>query len=356
MHLNAPLHPDPDYLALLADNADRVRVLHFGLDRAEAADARVRLKDRHLEDWTRALAALSTGQAAYVLLNARFHGPDRLAPESLSRLAGVLEALADQPNFAGLVYADAYFLNGLSRVLPASLNRLQAVPSVNCEIDSLAKARAHLDLVERAGFAPPSHLVLDRGLNREPGRLAEVAEGIRRLVPGVELELLANEGCLRACPFRPAHESVVAAWHAGAAQDTFALNRDLGCLGLFAAEPWRIFASPFIRPEDARRYEGLVDGLKVCGRNRGGAGFLSRAVRAWLDGRYQGNLLEILDTLGEFEDRFLVPNQNLPENYFSLTSDCASDCNECSVCRGLADRHLVRRPPGPGSLGGEVRP
>ena len=366
MELDVPLHPDPDYLDLLARNAERVRTLHFGLDRGEAADARVRLTERDLEEWIKALGFLSrqeTGQAAYLLLNARFHGPERLRPEALSRLCGLLEALSQEPCFAGIVYADAYFLRALSRVLPPSLSsslsgnkRLEAVPSVNCRIDSLAAARSHLDLVGRTGFAPPSRLVLDRGLNRDMARLAEVAGAIRALRPGIRLELLANEGCLRACPFRPAHEAVVAACHSGPGQDTFSLNRDLGCLDFFLAEPWRIFASPFIRPEDMGRYEGLVDGFKVCGRNRGGSAFLTRAVRAWLEGRYQGNLLAILDTLGEFEDRFLVPNQDLPQNFHALTTDCAGDCSACPTCRSLVARHLTRREPGPRSLEGEVRP
>ena len=362
VEFNLPLHPDPAYLALLADNARQARVLHFGLDSGLAADARVPLTRREPDQWARALAVLSRAEprpAAFLLLNARFHGPRAFAPESLAGLAGVLESLAREPCFAGIVYADAYFLRALSDALPGSLHgRLQAVPSVNCGIDSVAAARSHLDLAARTRFALPERMVLDRSLNRDLNRdgerLARVAQGVRGL--GLRVELLANEGCLAACPFRPAHEAVVAACHAGLDRDTFALNRDLGCLDLFAAEPWRILASPFIRPEDARHYEGLVDGLKVCGRNRGGAVFLTRAARAWLDGRWDGNLLEILDTTGEFEDRFFLANADLPEDFHARVTSCAKDCGSCAYCRDLAREHLRAGEPGPGRLDGEVRP
>ena len=47
--------------------------------------------------------------------------------------------------------------------------------------------------------------------------------------------------------------------------DTYRLNRDLACIRVLEREPERIFASPFIRPEDTGRYGESADIIKVCG-------------------------------------------------------------------------------------------
>ncbi|MGE4506475.1 MAG: hypothetical protein AB7D51_14095 [Desulfovibrionaceae bacterium] len=351
MLLDVPFHPDPSYLRLLAELAPALESVHVGLNRPEAADARNPLRHRPLEETLAGLATLPEGLARYALLNARFQAPERcLEPASLRAVASLLERLADEAALTGIVVADGYFLQALGRAAPRIAARLEAVPSVNCAIDTPARAAAWLALVGRCGFRPPSRLVLDRSLNRDRARLAAVVRAIRERSPGLRLLLLANEGCLPHCPYRPAHESHLAlARMPGQGDRTFALNRDFGCVAELLAEPWRLFTSPFLRPEDVDSYDELVDGVKICGRERGGARFLSRAVRAYAGRAFSGNLLALLDTLGEFEDRWEVRNETLPQDFARRVERCAgeaADCAACGECSRLAGAHLKIREAG----------
>ena len=118
------------------------------------------------------------------------------------------------------------------------------------------------------------------------------------------------------------------------------IKEQLGCLRLFYEDPARIFASPFVRPEDVPRLEGVVDSCKLCGRTRGPIE-LSEVVGAYFAGAYQGNLLWLLDTLERLAGRFRIDNAAIPASYFDLTDGCTRRCKECGVCAQLA-ADLVR--------------
>lgn len=356
--LDLPLTADEDHV----DLANRLGAdsVHFGLDCALSADARpplprpaegadrTRTQARIMERWSDLLAGLR-GPRPYLLLNARFHAPARYCGPALAALARAVERLADA-GLAGVVWADAYLLAALGRAVPDLAARLEAAPSVNCGLDSADKAFAALAHGEACGFRPPTRIILDRGLNRRPQALARTAAALRARRPGLRLLLLANEGCLPYCPFRPAHEALIAGAHAGLGGDLWALNRDLGCIGVLRREPWRLFASPFIRPEDAGSVvgPGLADGLKLCGRRRGGPDWIRRTAEAYAAGRYAGNLLHLLDALGEFEDALFIDNTALPRDFHARLGACDGDCAACGWCRTLFERTARRLPPAPG--------
>lgn len=345
--LDVPFVPDKAYAAFLSSLSETVESVHFSLGASWLADARNPLRETGLQALAAALSRLSDhlpGLSRYLLVNARFQDPERYHdPAHLAEAGAVLEQLKSEAGLTGIIFADAYYLNALSKAAPEACAGLQAVPSVNCMIDSGPKAEAYLRLVETSAFEPPARLVLDRGLNRDPERLAATAGDIKTRHPDMRLLLLANEGCLPHCPFKPAHDAHLAlARMPGCGDRTHGINRDFGCLSTIAREPWRLFTSPFIRPEDVHHYEGLVDGIKVCGRERGGRPFLERAVGAYAGGRFAGNLLSIMDTLGEFERSWSVANEALPEDFWRQATSCGARCTGCAYCRGLA-RDLVKK-------------
>ncbi|MBU1248127.1 MAG: hypothetical protein KKB70_05480 [Proteobacteria bacterium] len=336
MRLDVPFIPDPDYARFLRTLGDQLGSVHFSLHSPQVADARNVMEPHEAGAIIAALGELP-GVDRYLLVNARIQDPERYFDQAhLFRTVEILNRFRTEANLTGIVFADAYYLNALSRTAPEVCRSLQAVPSVNCMIDSAHQAFAYLRLVEQTAFAPPARLVLDRSLNRDPSRLAEVTATIRTRRLGLRLLLLANEGCLSHCPYKPAHDAHLALVRMpGCSDRTFAMNRELGCLATLQDEPWRLFSSPFIRPEDGHRFTSLVDGLKVCGRERGGRVYLERAVTAYAQGAYTGNLLSIMDTLGEFEDRWDIPNHELPPDFHDRVTGCHGDCSTCPICRDL---------------------
>ena len=346
MLLDVPLIPDDGYAAFLAERADRLCSVHFSLSSPYMQDARQRLAEMDTAGLLAGLDALD-GVDKYVLMNGRLHAPERYFDASgLDRAAGLLEELQSEAGLKGVVFADGYFLNALSDCCPDVAAQLEAVPSINCMLDSPEKVFATLDMVERTRFRPPSRLVLDRSLNRDLRRLEAVAAQVRRACPDMRLLLMANEGCLYQCPFKPAHDAHISLVNEGlCGERTFAVNRDFGCVQRMLSDPGSLLASPFIRPEDLAQYAGLADGIKICGRNRG-ADFLMRAVSAYADGRYAGNLLDLMDTMGDLADRVRIPNPVLPPDFARRVTACDKRCSACGWCAEVMDAVAVRIDPG----------
>lgn len=339
--LEVPYLPDPGYRRLLERHAGRLAAVNFSLDAPEVADGRWAGRRPSATSLIEGLAALGR-PSRYLLLNARFHDPARYGDRSARALWDRLDPLLAAGVLDGIVWADAYLLQALGDAAPDLAARLEAVPSVNTMPDRFARIAALMEQTVAAGFAPPAKLVLDRSLNRRPKALARVVARCRRHFPALRLGLLANEGCLPDCPFKPAHDAHIALTHMGCAADTFRLNRDLGCLRRLESAPWQVYRSPFLRPEDLSALAVRVDFVKICGRTLGPR-FLTRVVEAYLTGRFEGNLLDLLDAPHDLARTVHIDNGRLPADLAARLGACPPLCGDCDTCAEMhrqCARHL----------------
>ena len=183
----------------------------------------------------------------------------------------------------GIVFSDLYLANALDRTGHEIISRLEAVPGVNLMLDTPDKVFSCLEFIETTRFAAPGRLIPDRSLNRDPHRLRHLYTTVKAACPDIFIELLANEGCVYHCPFKPAHDAHIALSNTGLVREsTWKINQTLGCHAYFNAHPHKFLKSPFIRPEDLTHYRGMADGIKLCGRTRGTA-FLQQCIRAYAD-------------------------------------------------------------------------
>ena len=339
IRLDVPFLPDPAYIRFLNRHAHRLESVHVGLP---AADARHPLRRETVDQIAAGLAMLES-VPRYALLNARFHDPSGYPdPTTLARLPEALNRLAEDRLIHGVVFADAYLLRAVSDAAPELARRLEAVPSVNLIPDRFDRVAALMDLISTTKFRPPSRWILDRSLNRNPTALTETVSRLRNRWPEIRIGLLANEGCLNQCPFKPAHDAHIALTHLEVPADTHGLNRDFGCMRFIRERPHAILASPFIRPEDVSAYAPEIDILKICGRTLGPE-FLQRTIRAYLDERWAGNLLDLLDAAEWMGREYHIANDRLPEDFLERVSRCREDCAECGVCRELFEKHAERK-------------
>ncbi len=338
--LNVPFLPEAPYVRFLEDLGPRLHSVHFSLYDPALCDARVCLRNLAPQTLVAHLERLR-GPRKYLLANGRFQPIDTYQNgESLRRLIGGLEYLLSAGVLDGLIFADSYLLTALADAAPVLAAQLEAVPSINFGIDSMDKLAMLLEMIFASGFRPPAKIPLDRSLNHRPEALAALSREIRQRWPMMKIELLANEGCLQHCPFRSTHEALIAAANVGMPVDTHRLNRDLACMRVLNRAPHRIFASPFIRPEDMDRYAASADLIKVCGRTLG-AGFLERTVGAYAKGRYRGNLLGLLDAAHWMAGRWEIPNNDLPDDLLDILNACR---RHSTSCKTLFERYARPKP------------
>ncbi|ACN15208.1 putative protease [Desulforapulum autotrophicum HRM2] len=337
MKFDIPYIPDRDYTHFIQRHRDRIDSVYFGLHQGHVLDSRLRFKQVDTESLAVQLNGLLVPHT-YCLLNSRFVAPDLyFDPLFLNGLMENLEILMDRSILDGIIFCDAYLLNALSIHGGEALRELEAVPGINCMIDSMDKARAFLELVDQTVFKRPSKLVLDRSLNRNPKALEILVAQLKKEYPGLRLELLANEGCLYHCPFKLAHDAQISLTNTGLVRERgYEFNREMGCMKVLFNNPERLFKSPFIRPEDIDDYSHLVDTIKISGRTLG-KDFLENTVTAYIQGSYGGNLLDILDAMRWMAGHYFVDNKKISKKDVNKLSNCTKECSQCDYCKKMLD-------------------
>ena len=343
MQFNVPFIPDAAYTDDLSRLGEALYAIHFSLYHPVVADARIQFQSLDMQRLIDGLQKIQ-GARKYLLANGRFQTPEKYRTgDGLSLLIKCLEQLKGAGVLDGIIFSDGYFVNALSMAAPKLAAQLEAIPSINFMLDSPAKCDAVLAMVAQSGFQLPQKITLDRALNRHPKALRDLADHIRSQYGPMQVELLANEGCLNHCVFRATHEAMIAAVNAGIAMDTFGLNRDLGCVHTLSEKPYRILASPFIRPEDVSCYTDVADVIKICGRTLG-RDFLRRAVAAYAAGHYDGNLFDLLDAAHWMGQHWDLPNSRLPADLLDRLTRCDQNCTACSGCRDLFGQYARALP------------
>ncbi len=343
MKLSIPFIPDEKYTNFLKNEIQNIESVYFSLHQGPVLDARMRFKKVELSELTKGLKKLGDVKK-YVLLNSRFINPGLYRDTKfLNQSIDKLEILAENVNLTGIVFSDAYFLNALAGTEREVISRLEAVPGINCMLDTAQKAFVFMELIEKAGFKYPGKLILDRALNRDLNSLSDMAQKVKTRYKSLTIELLANEGCIYHCPFKLAHDSQISYLNLTPSPTAdFMTNQSVGCHTYFHDSPWHFFKSPFIRPEDVDEYKGIADSIKLCGRTLG-INFLTQCITAYIKKSFEGNLLELMDATHWLSDLYYIENKMLDPVFFKQVTPCTKECKKCSMCSDLFSKTAKRQ-------------
>lgn len=334
MLFNVPMVPDESWVEYLNAHSDAFHACHFSLHSPLVHDGRLQRPLVETEHWIELLKSLKI-RRKILLMNSRTHPPSAYFDAShLRSVVKTLETMLEGGVINGIVFTDAYYLQALSDAGPGVASQLEAVPSINHMLESFDRMNSLLEFIATTRFALPKTLIPDRSLNRKLDALADLSARCRERLPGVRMELLANEGCLDHCPFKLTHDGHISLVNMGHPLDTHAVNEELGCMRTLQQNPALLFRSPFIRPEDVGAYEPFVDVLKICGRTLG-VSFLMKVMDAYLNRRFSGNLLGLMDAMEPTSQWLHVSNESLPSDFLRRLTHCARDCSRCDYCPEL---------------------
>ena len=139
-------------------------------------------------------------------------------------------------------------------------------------------------------------ITLDHGFNRRFDLLRNLLTQYKD--SDFHLRVIANNLCLRECPFRLAHGCFVG--HSD--PDKFTMDYSLvNCAYKKVTHPAAILTSEFIRPEDVHYYRELAEetgnknfSIKLIDRTRT-TDFLHKVIRSYMEESYDGNLLDLVN-------------------------------------------------------------
>ncbi len=148
-------------------------------------------------------------------------------------------------------------------------------------------------------------LTLSHDVNRDFDNLRSYLKVFKGT--NVNLRLIANNGCLHACPFSINHAAGVS--HSSTCDGTTTHNyidyNVMNCYYRKMRNPANLIASDWIRPEDVHYYKEICDEIgnqnlviKLVERSKS-TEFLSNLLDAFLHERYDGNLRELLNWMDE---------------------------------------------------------
>lgn len=167
--------------------------------------------------------------------------------------------------------------------------RLRVRVGVYARVDCVAKAKFWEELGADC-------ITLESiAVNRDFAMLQSIRQAVK-----LELQLILNSNCLIFCPLSGQHMVNLAhASQKGHASRGFMIDYcALKCSAMKLADPSHYLRSEFIRPEDLKLYTELgFSSFKILERGAP-TGVLARRVRAYAEGRFDGNLLDLIQPYG----------------------------------------------------------
>jgi collagenase-like PrtC family protease len=195
-------------------------------------------------------------------------------------------------------------------------------------------------------------------LHEDDNRNFKLLRSLTKFRSKVDIELITNNSCLWGCPYRRTHDIISSVTSSEDGVNNVWFEYPI----MFCATDVRndlanIIRMRWIRPEDLHYYEEIgIDRFKIAGRNKS-TPWIFRAVKAYSEGKYDGNLIDIISypqgravpkvmrKVGGPEDydileKVYIDNTKFPPNwlgYFKYNECETRSCEECKYCDVIAD-------------------
>ena len=170
-------------------------------------------------------------------------------------------------------------------------------------------------------------------LNRDFAAIREIRNACE-----CEVAVKVNEGDIFCSPFKLSEETSLS--HINPYRDyeyyrtvkeTFLTLRK----ELFLKDPWRVIASPWVRPEDLGYYEAL--GIDCFIIMVGEGSNISDLVGAYGNRKYEGNIISLIEEGDKFEKDIFLDSRWFDGFIDELEAGkgCIRDCERCRICINL---------------------
>lgn len=267
-----------------------------------------------------------------MLYNANCYGADAASPKFRSQILEDVEYAAENLGLQELTTTSPFVAKTVKKAFP----EIQVIASVNMWIGTK-------QAMEYLGDSFDGYY-LQREYNRDFRKIRCLKAWCDQ--HGKKLRILANSGCLYACPYHTFHDNMVAHEVQLCGEENKAERYPSPCwemmdrldaeraAAVFLQENW-------IRPQDVAFYEPYFQEMKLATRMHTSP---RRVLHAYVCGKHNGNLLDLTEPgFSQCFDRHILDATLFPKDWFERTTNCSRDCERCGYCYRTAQKMLVEK-------------
>lgn len=237
-----------------------------------------------------------------LVLNASCYGAGSFSVAFADQVRGVLRFLDGQ----GLVDSVTTMSPLIANIAKSEFPHIKTRASVNMRLGTVDAFEYVAPLFD--GYN------MQRDFQRDLARIAQLKTWCDN--NGKTLHMLANSGCMTFCAVQTFHDNLVA--HEAEIDHAHCVKGHIpgSCWEYFRKPPHhaRLLANTWIRPEDVRHYEQFVPELKLATRMHSKP---RKVIKAYADGRYRGNLLELFEpSHASLIAPAVIDNTRFPADWF----------------------------------------
>jgi collagenase-like PrtC family protease len=334
LEFSVPYNNDPETLAEIFKykelNGNRIREIYLSGPQEFAGSGRI-APEMNFEQFAGIVDRIhKEGIRVNLLLNSICEGSEWYSAPVLKSTMDYLRMAHENHGVESVTISNPLYIREVRKHFP----NIEICASVLADIDCVSKA-----IIYRKAGADV--LTPDVNINRNLGLLEKIRNATQ-----AEIKLMVNEGCLLHCPFRKFHFNYIShkskdpgAQGKNAEDNVFSLN----CIQLSRHDPSQLLKSCWIRPEDARRYEGITRYFKLVGRTSSKS-MIVRSIEAYMKESWDGDLMELMagNLYSVGMSYFMhLNNKSLDEvHFFEHVSACDKECSECSYCAEVVGKLL----------------
>ncbi|MFK7779957.1 MAG: U32 family peptidase [Candidatus Gracilibacteria bacterium] len=303
------------FFDLLIKNKEKICSVYFALPIKFGSSGRPSRQDTDYVNKINKLVILcdKLGIRTILLLNSTIDGKKMFSEDHLSKLFGYIEGLIsiglNAVSITNLLYV---------KILKNKFPGLIFYSSVNTRLKNVEQAI----FFKKLGI---NILTIDRDINRDLLLIKNIKK-----ISGLEIQLMLNEPCFRNCPFRSAHFEAVGNNNEQIFGQEF---EDFTCYPMIKENNRLFFRIPFVRPEDLKYYNGLIDHYKLVSRDASNEK-IEFMLNKYSNGYHNGNLLELFDLEPQqYLSSLYIDNNKLSNlNFFERIQKCPGNCDICTKC------------------------
>jgi collagenase-like PrtC family protease len=203
----------------------------------------------------------------------------------------------------------------------------------------------HISTLEEVQFTHDTiginHLILDRSINRNIDELKRICTWAK--TANITITLLAQEGCIVKCQWKNTCDNMISTHHLHdkhEVNDTQNIHTLHLCTRYYNDRPADVLKSPWILPSMLNMYTGLVDCIKLSGRER----LLAQIKDSFDAYLYRSNNIQLNKIIPKCSNMIGGMNLlNLEEHAAdSKWINCKNRCADCDFCDKIYEQYTSK--------------